>query len=252
VAWVLCQSPKSYHFLCPAELAVAQGSPWGLNWPPNCHLAWQLIGNSVPPPMAYLAILGLAMALAGKQGKAQDVEWAAKGFHQLCEDSKGRWPRRALANATDDSRPRSRSPPPAKIRADVQGPASFLATVAPARPLRGGTRTSDPLVDPDTIWIDPPTAREVQSLIGVLWALRQGSVVTQALPGAGLAAMPRVRGFHAPPGMAAPRAWPPHLTCRTPKWRTPTCRLKHPQDPRARRRPLLLPGLQGGGISTRL
>jgi len=68
------RTPLGFRFLYPAELAVAQGFPWGYKWPPNCHLAWQLIGNSVPPPH-------------GVPGYA----WPCCGPHGVCRGSSNAW-----------------------------------------------------------------------------------------------------------------------------------------------------------------
>ena len=58
-------TPRGSRFLSPRELAVAQGFPWGFTLP-GCHTqAWQLLGNSVPPPMAYLGLVGPAAAVRG-------------------------------------------------------------------------------------------------------------------------------------------------------------------------------------------
>ena len=84
-------TPNGPRFLSPTELAVAQGFPWGFALP-GCRLrAWQLLGNSVPPPMALLGLLGPAAALGSAQGGPPGAAWAAEVFLACCRASDGRW-----------------------------------------------------------------------------------------------------------------------------------------------------------------
>ena len=57
------ETPHGPRFLHPRELAVAHGFPWGFASPSCRTQAWQLLGNSIPLPMAYLGLLGPAAAL---------------------------------------------------------------------------------------------------------------------------------------------------------------------------------------------
>ena len=84
-------SPRRPRFLHPRELAVAQGFPWGFALPGDCAGAWQLIGNSIPPPMAYLGLLGPAAAMGGLGPADRKGTWAADGFLRCCQASDGAW-----------------------------------------------------------------------------------------------------------------------------------------------------------------
>ena len=55
---LFADTPHGPRFLHPKELAVAQGFLWGFTLP-NCRTqAWQLLGNSVPPPWRTLGWSG--------------------------------------------------------------------------------------------------------------------------------------------------------------------------------------------------
>ena len=83
--------PYGPGFLHPKELAVAQSFPWEFALP-SCHTqAWQFIGNSIPPPMAYLGLLGPAAALQGWGKSVGGGNWAADGFLRCCRASDGAW-----------------------------------------------------------------------------------------------------------------------------------------------------------------
>ena len=85
------QIPHGPRLLHPKELAVAEGFPWGFALP-SCHTqGWQLIGNSVPPPMAYLGLLGPAAALQGWGRSESGGNWAADSFLRCCHASDGAW-----------------------------------------------------------------------------------------------------------------------------------------------------------------
>ena len=107
-------TPRGPRFLSSRELAVAQGFPWGFTLPGCRTQAWQLLGNSVPPPMAYLGLVGPAAALRGLELEVQGGDWAAEGFRRCCQASDGAWvpdqePRRRVRTAHSPGR--SRSPP---------------------------------------------------------------------------------------------------------------------------------------------
>ena len=83
-------TPHGPRFLCPRELAVAQKYPWGFALPSCRTQAWQLLGNSVPPPMAYLGLVEPAAALRGLLQGVQSADWAAEGFRRCCQAGDGR------------------------------------------------------------------------------------------------------------------------------------------------------------------
>ena len=84
-------APHGPRFLCPTELAVAQGFPWGFALPSCLVQAWQFIGNSIPPPMAYLGLLRPAAALQCWGMTGGGGNWAADGFLKCCRASDGAW-----------------------------------------------------------------------------------------------------------------------------------------------------------------
>ena len=197
-------SPRGPRFLHPRELAVAQGFPWGFALPDNCTEAWQLIGNSIPPPMAYLGLLGPAAALGGLGPTHRKGTWAADGFLRCCRASNGAWGTPPpLRPATDEQRDdrRSRSPPRLRVEAGNRG--QVLCARPPSWPTpqvamtQGRRATEDEA--PTTIWIDPPDGEEVRDLLVVLQAMRSGAFTAQHLPGAASRNLLRVRGVDAPP-----------------------------------------------------
>ena len=117
-------SPHGPRFLSPRELAVARGFPWGFTLPGCRTQAWQLLGNSVPPPMAYLGLVGPAAALRCPELEVQGDDWAAEGFRRCCQASDGarvpdRGARRLIRTA--HSPERSRSPPGHRRQLRVNG-----------------------------------------------------------------------------------------------------------------------------------
>ena len=76
-------APRGPRFFGPRELAVAQGFPWGFTLPGCRTQAWQLLGNFVPPPMAYLGFVGPAAAIRSLGQGMQSADWAAEGFQRL-------------------------------------------------------------------------------------------------------------------------------------------------------------------------
>ena len=88
---LFADTPHGPKFLHPKELAVAHGFPWGFALPSCRTQAWQLLGNSVPPPMAYLGLVGPAAALRGLEHEMQGSNWAAEGFHKCCRANDGAW-----------------------------------------------------------------------------------------------------------------------------------------------------------------
>ena len=114
--------PHGPRFLHPKGLAVAQCFPWGFALP-SCHTqAWQLLGNSVPPSMAYLGLLAPAADLRGLAQEELGSNWAAEGFRRCCQANDGAWETNggALGQApTAHSPRRSRTPPRHQKRAQA-------------------------------------------------------------------------------------------------------------------------------------
>ena len=113
MAWFSVETPHGPRFLHPSEFAVAQSFPWGFALP-SCHIqAWQFIGNSIPPPMAYLGLLGQAAALQGWGMTRGGGNWAADGFLRCCRASDGAWGpcQGAWGRPRGDNGPARRDPP---------------------------------------------------------------------------------------------------------------------------------------------
>ena len=111
---IFADTPHGPRFFHPKELAVAQGFPWGFTLASCRTQAWQLLGNSVPPPMAYLGLVGPAAAFSGLERGVQGSNWAAEGFHRCCRASDGAWTpsREPLGRVRTAHSPRwSRTPP---------------------------------------------------------------------------------------------------------------------------------------------
>ena len=118
-----------------------QGFPWGMVLPADRYVAWGLLGNAIPPPMA---ALGLALPAVLLTGAEDPIEWVAGVFIRLCTDSDGQWP-------------------------GVTLPISDTAPPQPPVPRPSQTR-------PREIWVEPPSHEEVVQLLRLLPSLRNGLV----------------------------------------------------------------------------
>ena len=128
-------TPRGPRFFSPRELAVAQGFPWGFTLPGCRTQAWQLLGNFVPPPMAYLGLIGPAVAICGVEQGMPSADWAAEGFRRCCQASDGAWERvlePGPGARTARSPTRSRFPPGHRKQPRADG--SFLAIGRPRWP----------------------------------------------------------------------------------------------------------------------
>ena len=132
------ETPHGPRFLHPRELAVAQSYPWGFTLPSCYSQAWQFIGNSIPPPMAYLGLLRPAATLQGWGQTRGGGNWAADGFLRCFRASDGAWgaPPEGPGPAQRMQSPgKSRSPPVHWL-----GPTGWKASSACARQGRGPPR----------------------------------------------------------------------------------------------------------------
>ena len=154
-------TPHGPRFLHPTELAVAQNFPWGFPLPTCPVQAWQLIGNSIPPPMAYLGLPGPAATLQGWGLTGGGGNWAADGFHKCCRASDGAW--EAVPSALRPAQEGQGAVPPESTpptRAEAHGEATVLAMRSPRKrtpqvAMTRGRRTREGEL-PTTIWMDPP------------------------------------------------------------------------------------------------
>ena len=168
-------TPHGPRFLHPKEPAVAQGFPWAFTLPACRTQAWQLLGNFVPPPMAYLGL---------------GSNWAAEGFRRCCQACDGAWDTTpgGLGQAPRARSPkRSRTPPRHLKRAQrnegvfsVQSPRWPSPQVAMVQ----GRRASEEDV-PTSIWLDLPTRKETQDLLVALQAIEEWSFRRGEFPGSG-------------------------------------------------------------------
>ena len=81
--------PHGPKFLHPKKLARGPGLSLGICLTLLPHPSKQLIGNSVPPPMAYLGLLGPAAALQSWGKSEGGGNWAADGFFRCCHANDG-------------------------------------------------------------------------------------------------------------------------------------------------------------------
>ena len=198
------ETPHGPRFLHPRELAVAQSFPWGFTLL-SCHSqAWQFIGNSIPPPMAYLGLLGPAAAFQGWGQTGGGGNWAADGFLRCCRASDGAC--EALPGGPGPAQQRqspgrSRSPP--RPRARARRAESFLGMSSPRRRtpqvvMLQGRRAREGET-PTTIWIDPPSREETRDLLVAFHAVQGGALDVNSFPGAAHREALRIRGLDQPP-----------------------------------------------------
>ena len=194
------EAPRGPRFLHPRELAVAQNVQLRSALP-SCHTqAWQLIGNSIPPPMAYLGLLRPAAALQGWGMTGGGGNWAADGFlMRCCHASDGAWGAMPRSAGPAPCPGRSKSPP----ATDGDKGENFLDLNSPKRKTPQvdmvRSRRARESETPTTIWMDPPSREETQNLRVALQALRGGALDVSGLPGAAHRDALRVRGLDQPP-----------------------------------------------------
>ena len=173
---LFADTPHRPRFLHPTELAVAQGFLWGFPLPTCPVQAWQLIGNSIPPPMAYLGLLGPAATLQGWGLTGGGRSWAADGFHKCCHASDGAW--EAVPNDLGPAQEGQGAVPPESThltRAEAHNGATVLAMSSPRKKTpqvamtRGRKMREGEL--PTTVWMDPSSKEEERDLLVALHAL---------------------------------------------------------------------------------
>lgn len=204
----------------------------GVHLPRLPHPGVAAPGKLGPAP-AYLGLLGLAAALESRGAGEQAWGWAAKGFFRCCAASNGAWspsPEAPVQGPRGRSPQRSRIPPRTRRRA--QGARRVLAMDppswhAPQVAMIEGRRANEEEI-PTTVWLDPPSAREVKVLLIVLQAMRSGAFVVGSLPGAQYGETLRVRGLDQPPRQGC-------VSPRFPRRRTPwpSSALNGPDNPAA-------------------
>ena len=221
-------TPHGPRFQHPTEPAVAQGFPWGFPLPTCPVQAWQFIGNSIPPPMAYLGLLGPAAALQGWGLPGSGGNWAADAFHKCCRASDGAWEAVPSDNKASPGGAKGRATethPPTRVEA--HGGATVLAIRSPRKKkqvaMTRSRRTREGEL-PTTIWMDPPSKEEERDLLVAIHALRSGALDVNGFPNAAHREALRIRGLDRPP----------RQSCLTPAPSTPDS-VDEP-SPRARSR----------------
>ena len=98
----------------------------GFTLPSRRTQAWQLLVNSVPPPMAYLGLVGPAAALHDPMEEERGRNWAAEGFRRCRRASDGAWEtRRGALELTRKANSPRRSRTPPGVRSKPRGPTGF-------------------------------------------------------------------------------------------------------------------------------
>ena len=208
---------------------MAQRFPCGLPLPSCSVQAWQLIGNSIPPPMAYLGLLGPAAAHQGWGLTGSGGNWAANGFRRCCRASDEAWEAGPgdMGPAQEGQRAvLPRSPPPATCRGPRRGdcPRHEIPQDEDSPGGHDQGQADEGRRVPTTIWMDPPSKEEERDLLVALHALRSGALDVNGLPSAAHRGALRVRGLDRPP----------RQSCLTPARSTPDS-VDEP-SPRARTR----------------
>ena len=182
---------------------MAQGFPWGFALPPCRTQAWQLLGNSIPPPIAYLGLLKPAAALqsldeentaeAGRPRHSSGAAMPEMGLGTPHQGAPARFPGDVARGCREPPRPRQRA----------QGVGSLFNMQSPGRQtpqvamIQGRRATEEEVAT--TVWLNPPTPEETQDLLVVLLAIRHGAFAVKNLPGAGHPESLWAKGLHQPP-----------------------------------------------------